>query len=317
MLKGNVYIYTDGSFSPHRNNGGYAFKIISDEEVITSWGGADTIAYPDVMYIEMLAVNMAMEALLKEDLSYVTDICIYSDNEGIVSFINKNADTDTDEKYEPIYEQMLSYIRKTGVKCHHVKAHTKSKDEKSIQNQWCDTYANAGRVCGGRYIFKRKIITGCTSQPMITVCIQGKDKGGYAYAIEINTGKKYIRAYGMFKDMEFTGEQAAKAAMVNMCALAKAHKVKVASSTVCLCGDMPVNMESALRKNTPDENPLLSNFRTLIKDIPKILRYPYDEDNENAFNGNDFQWVTDACGKASLEHPAKITIEYKSSENLL
>lgn len=317
MLRGNVYIYTDGSFSPHRNNGGYAFKIISDEEVITSWGGADTITYPDVMYMEILAVNMAMETLLREDLSSVDSICVYSDNEGIVSFINKNAVNTADEEHEPIYGKMLSYIRKAGAKCRHVKAHTKSKDEQSIQNHWCDTYANAGRVCGGRYIFKRRIITGGLTQPMITVCTQGKEKGGYAYAIEINTGKKYIRAYGMFKNDQFTGEQAAKAAIANMYALAKAHKIKVSNCTVCVCGDMLNSMESALRKKIPEDNPLLSNFHELIGDIPRILRYPYDEDNENAFNGNDFQWVMDACGKASPETPAKITIEYKSSENML
>ena len=59
-----IIIYTDGSASPQSKNSGFSYKIMFPDKVVIGWGGIDNTLSYGINYIEMLAVEKALNTTL-------------------------------------------------------------------------------------------------------------------------------------------------------------------------------------------------------------------------------------------------------------
>lgn len=133
-------IYTDGSYKPTRDAGGYASVILNDDKVekVLAQGYVHT-------------TNNRMELLgLLSALKYFEepkDLQIYSDSSYVVTSINKNhykkwlEENDVTKKNLDLWDEIADWLAFHNVKMHWVKGHNDD-----TYNEMADLYANMAAI---------------------------------------------------------------------------------------------------------------------------------------------------------------------------
>lgn len=131
-----IKIYTDGSYKPSTNQGGYASIIINDDKIVKILQQG---------YINTTNNRMEIMGVLKalEFFKTPQDIIIYSDSSYVVSSISNNyvqrwvSDNDTSKKNMDLWSKILNLSNFHNVKFVWVKGHNDNR-----WNELADIYAN-------------------------------------------------------------------------------------------------------------------------------------------------------------------------------
>ena len=315
-MTGKIDIYTDGSYSPHTHKGGFAFKIIGSDEVYMSWGAVENKECTDILNIEALAITNAMSFLFSNAvLSEIGDITVYTDSKTISDFLNDGVYPDASDFVIEKLKRISGILCMVPGKCFHVKAHTSSKDVKSIQNQWCDTYANAARLTGGQYFLKKKLVRGTEQHPILSVSI-GYMYEKYNYAIEIKTPDRTVRASGFFHNEGIKSPtDAFYASILNAHALSKRVRMPFKDVMLCIVGD---TMEQAYYDagQETDESPFKKRYNAIMKG-KELFCYPKDEGLDLSFNYEDLSFVANSVKSMNENQKPAIIVRYQNTEEFI
>ena len=136
MNNKNFIIFTDGAFSPNRNQGGSSFIIINNDKYILKWihpwkGGTNNTA-------ELLAIIYALKAIKNS----VSSLTIYSDSMYCIGSINEGWKRNKNQKLWKIFD---SEKKRISLLCKDLTfKHIKGHDNSSKYSKWnnlADKYA--------------------------------------------------------------------------------------------------------------------------------------------------------------------------------
>lgn len=315
-MKGNIDIFTDGSYSPQTSKGGFAFKVIGSDEVFMSWGSVLRSDCTDIMSIEAIAISKAIDAITRNCvMTEIADITVYTDNKSISDFLTDGTLPDAADHIKENLTDLSKKFNCLPGKCLHVKAHTSSNDFRSKQNEWCDTYANAARLTGGQFFFKQRLIRGTRENPIMAVSI-GYVYDKYNYAIELRNIDKTIRATGFFKPEAVENPvDAFYAAVLNASAMSKRVKIPFKDVLLCLVGDT-IELAYYISGQEDNKSPYKKRFEAITKG-KAIYCYPKDESCNLSFDVTDMSYVANAVKSMQDGKEAAITIKYNCPKELI
>ena len=140
-----MIIYTDGAYSPSRDQGGWAF-FIEDQQLPVTAGVKNTTNNR----MELEAIKQALEYVLRADVK--EDIVIYTDSMYCVGVLTKNW---TRNKNQDIIETIDSIKgsldkKKVKVTITHVKGHNDNEG-----NEFVDKLANHSSIMLCQFLAKR------------------------------------------------------------------------------------------------------------------------------------------------------------------
>lgn len=136
MIHNDVLIFTDGAFSPNRNQGGSSFIIVSNNKCILKWlqpwkGGTNNTA-------ELLAIIYALKSIK----NFIPSITIYSDSMYCIGSINNGWKRNKNQKLWKIFDSEKKRISllSNSLIFKHIKGHDNSSNY-SKWNNMADKYA--------------------------------------------------------------------------------------------------------------------------------------------------------------------------------
>lgn len=255
-----IIIYTDGSTSPQSKNSGFSYKIMFPDKVVIGWGGIDNTHSYGINYIEMLAVEKALNTTLSYgyDLSHEKEL--FCDNLSVVESINRADSSKINPEAENPKNALLSQILRHNISGIHIKAHTSNCDEDSKGNQLCDGYANIGRLYGGFYQVEKKRISPSKETPVITVGISSNGSS-MKFIVSIYDGHRTIEYKSTPNTLDDSFFQSLYKNIRKIC---RRYKAPFNNACLILFGNKSkpaFNVFSALLETEPNPNPKLMIFQ--------------------------------------------------------
>lgn len=127
----NIKVYTDGAYSSLRNQGGWAFVVVEDDEKIYS--SYDCVQNTTNNRMEIQSV---IESIIYLKDQGIKEFTIYSDSMYVIGTMTKNWQR---KKNIDLWDSLDKIIKETKITWQHIKGHSGNK-----WNDHCDILAVHG-----------------------------------------------------------------------------------------------------------------------------------------------------------------------------
>lgn len=127
----NIKVYTDGAYSSLRNQGGWAFVVVEDDEKIYS--SYDCVQNTTNNRMEIQSV---IESIIYLKDQGIKEFTIYSDSMYVIGTMTKNWQR---KKNIDLWDSLDKIIKETKITWQHIKGHSGNK-----WNDYCDILAVHG-----------------------------------------------------------------------------------------------------------------------------------------------------------------------------